>query len=154
MHLRGRLPRHEIDRNKSVMCRIRYGTDDRHDGTSLRIAVTRTCYLRSLRRTPLHTCMHAASHAASGGQVAARRRWGSYFTRAQACRGTLGEAGGHRGRQWGDRNIRAQVPYPAITLPCAASSSTRRKISNNYRGGRPAGDPSHASCMQSSTHAC
>ena len=34
MHLRGKLPRHEIDRNKSVMRRMSYGTNDRHDGTS------------------------------------------------------------------------------------------------------------------------
>jgi hypothetical protein len=32
---------------------------------------------------------------------------GSYFRRAQACRAT---PGGHQGRQWGHRNIAAQVP--------------------------------------------
>ena len=41
------------DRNKSVMRRITpMSTDDRHDGASHRLAVTRTSYLRSLRRTP------------------------------------------------------------------------------------------------------
>jgi hypothetical protein len=38
---------------------------------------------------------------------------------------TIGEAGGHWGRQWGDRNICAQVPYGcstgSITLPCGPS---------------------------------
>jgi hypothetical protein len=41
MHLRGWLPRHKIDRNKSVMRRMSYGTNDRHDGTSPHIAVTK-----------------------------------------------------------------------------------------------------------------
>eukprot|EP01047_Picozoa_sp_COSAG01_P034629 COSAG01_NODE_2609_length_7389_cov_19.579467_11_plen_94_part_00 len=53
-------------------------------------------------------CMGACSHISS--QAAAQRRWGSDFRGAQACRATPGEAGGHRGRQWGHRNIRAQVP--------------------------------------------
>jgi hypothetical protein len=110
--------------------------------------VTRCSASAPTRAQALRECvtksMHAASHAASSGQVAARRRWGSYFTRAQACRGTLGEAGGHRGRQWGDRNIRAQVPYPAITLPCAARSPARGVKSAIIRGGRPACDPTHA----------
>ena len=53
-----------------------------------------------------------------------RRRWGCYFTRAQACRGTLGEAGGHRGRQWGHRNIAAQVPQPdGAVAPAAAPTA-------------------------------
>ena len=39
---------------------------------------------------------HASSDIEASGR--ARRRWGSYFRRAQACRATPGEAGKHRGR--------------------------------------------------------
>ena len=70
---------------------------------------------------------HIFEHIAPVGRPSspARRRWGSYFRRAQACRATPGEAGGHRGRQWGHRNIAAQVPQPAVTPPCVPQPRQR-----------------------------
>jgi hypothetical protein len=59
-----------------------------------------------------------------------RRRWDSYFRRAQACRTTPGEAGGHRGRQWGPPNIAAQVPQSAITPPCVPQP--RQRLAENW----------------------